>query len=113
MVVPDLKSIILEYINNKLHYNEPKADIFIRKILLRSESPISGNILYKLYTIMKDYHSHKWMYDADSLTYHFRNAGFSNVRECGFRESLIDQIDVVEKPERVLNGAGICVEGIK
>jgi hypothetical protein len=53
------------------------------------------------------------MYDADSLIGHFEDAGFREVRECGFLESRIKGIEEVEQAERVLNGAGICVEGIK
>jgi len=114
MVVPDLKTLVKDYLS---HENsaalEPKADILNRKLLLRAEAPPAGNITYKLYSLLKDFHSHKWMYDAESLIYHFQEAGFLDVKNCDFQDSLIDDIEVIEKAERVLNEPAICVEGIK
>lgn len=114
LVVPNLKSIISDYTEQtNVAIDEPKADILNMKLLLRNESQIKKNIFYKIYTFWMDFHSHKWMYDAESLTYHMKVAGFAKVRECSFLESRIDDIHVIEKAERVLNGAGICIEGFK
>ena len=72
-----------------------------------------SNISIRRWKVLFHRNSHKWMYDSKSLVYHCRNAGFSNVKRCNFRESLIDDIEIIEQPERVLNGGGICVEGTK
>jgi predicted SAM-dependent methyltransferase len=114
MVVPDLKSLAKEYLSHDNSPSpEPRADILNRKLLLRGEAPPAGNITYKLYNLLKDFHSHKWMYDAESLIYHLQEAGFLDVKNCAFQESLIEDIEVIEKAGRVLNEPAICVEGIK
>jgi ubiquinone/menaquinone biosynthesis C-methylase UbiE len=120
MVVPDLRSIISEYIGDKSFGNlskdtEPinRADRLNKRLLFRCPGPGSGNLFYKIYTSLKDFHSHKWMYDAESLTFYFKEAGFVNVREMQFLESQIEGIEKIEKGESVLNGEGICVEGLK
>jgi hypothetical protein len=53
------------------------------------------------------------MYDADSLIFYFKEAGFADVREMQFLESQIEDIEKIEKGESILNGEGICVEGLK
>jgi ubiquinone/menaquinone biosynthesis C-methylase UbiE len=120
MVVPDLRTIILEYMGEKpfgnpMHDVEPvsRADQLNWRLLLRTPEPPSGNLLYRLYTALYDFHLHKWIYDADSLIVYFKWAGFVNVQEMQFHQSRIEGIEKIELPERVLNGEGICVEGIK
>ena len=53
------------------------------------------------------------MYDDDSLIRYFSLTGFVDVQEMDFLQSRIERIEQVEDGGRVLNGAGICVEGIK
>ncbi len=114
MVVPDLKSMVTDYLSDAISTSsEPKADTLNKKLFLRTEAPPGGNAFYKFYSLIKDFHSHKWMYDGESLRYRFKEAGFLDVKEHPFHESLIKDIDVIEKAERVLDQAGICVEGIK
>lgn len=120
VVVPDLRTIILEYISGKPFGKispelEPlgPADRLNRRLLLRNPEPPSGNVIYKVYTVLKDFHSHKWNYDADSLCDYFKLAGFVQVEELQFRQSRIKEIEEIEDPGRVLDGAGIVVEGIK
>jgi hypothetical protein len=62
---------------------------------------------------MTDFHSHKWVYDADSLSGYVKLAGFENVTAMQANQSRIEGIEQVEDPARILNGAGVCVEGIK
>jgi len=119
MVVPDLRAIVAEYLGEQpfavahdLKSVRP-ADRMMERLMMRSPEPPRWHIIYRIYTALKDLHSHKWMYDAPSLIGHFEEAGFIEVRECGFLESRIKGIEEVEQAERVLNGAGICVEGIK
>jgi predicted SAM-dependent methyltransferase len=120
MVVPDLRSIISEYTNDNPLGNLSnnietinRADRLNKRLLFRNPERMSGNIFYKIYTSLKDFHSHKWMYDAESLTFYFKQAGFINVREMQFLESQIEGIERIEKGEDILNGEGICIEGLK
>lgn len=53
------------------------------------------------------------MYDADSLMMHFKAAGFVDVQEMKFHRSRIKNIEEIEEAGRILNGVGICIEGIK
>jgi len=39
---------------------------------------------------------HQWMYDAESLSAMFEEAGFSTVRVSGYRESTMPDIDLLE-----------------
>jgi SAM-dependent methyltransferase len=120
IVVPDLHSIVREYLGERPFgalpqdsQSEPAADRLNRRLLLRSPAPPAGGMLYQLYSVWKDFHSHKWMYDADSLVFHFQEAHFSDVRSMAPHESRIEGIKEIEDPGRILNGEGICVEGIK
>jgi SAM-dependent methyltransferase len=120
MVVPDLEAIVLDYSQQK---NDPDslhsaqtvspADEVNLRLLLRQPQPPSGNLFYRLYTALKDFHSHKWMYDAESLMRYFNWAGFVHVEQLPFQQSQIERIEEIEEARRVLNGAGICIEGIK
>jgi predicted SAM-dependent methyltransferase len=116
VIVPDLRPLIDEYLNEKFKPSEDylfRADRLNQKLLLRNQRPFSGNFIYKIYTIMTDFHSHKWVYDADSLSGYVKLAGFENVTAMQANQSRIEGIEQVEDPARILNGAGVCVEGIK
>lgn len=116
MVVPDLKAMVMEYINDhsaSSNSNVLQADHLNQRLLLRDTHPPSGNLIFQLYTFYNDFHSHKWMYDAESLKAYFENAGFSEVHEMKYLQSRIAKIEEVEQGERILKGAGVCVEGIR
>jgi hypothetical protein len=53
------------------------------------------------------------MYDADSLIALFQAEGFADARCRGCRESQIEDVDEVEDQSRILDGAGVCDEGVK
>jgi predicted SAM-dependent methyltransferase len=119
LVVPDLRAIVREYNGERVFYNSdefaglPAADRMNRRLLFRSQNAPRGNVLMRVYAALKDFQTHKWMYDAESLVAHVRSVGFGDVAERGFRESRIGDIDRLEHPGRVLQGEGICVEGVK
>jgi predicted SAM-dependent methyltransferase len=120
MVVPDLRAIVLEYMGEKPFGDsseemeaDSRGDRLNKRFSMRSQEPPSGNLIYRIYTALKDFHSHKWMYDADSLVRYFSFAGFVDVQEMQFLQSRIKGIKQVEDAGRVLSGAGICVEGVK
>ncbi len=119
IVVPDLRAMVLEYSGGEkiggafeLEDKNP-AHIFQKRLLLRTPYPPSGPLPYRLYSAMNDFHSHKWMYDAESLCQRFEETGFLEVREMHCHNSRITEVESVENPNRILNGAGICVEGMK
>jgi predicted SAM-dependent methyltransferase len=120
MVVPDLHAIIREYTEGVRFGTEAdaipadtSADLLNHRLILRTPAPHGGGLLHRLYSAFTEFHLHKWMYDGDSLSHYFRESGFSEVSQRGFRESRIPGIEDVELPGRVLHGIGVCVEGIK
>ncbi len=115
MVVPDLRAILSDYDGHAAatsNGDAPQADITVRKLLLRRQDPPRGNFIYRIYNSFNDFQIHKWMYDADSLAFHIRRAGFVDVGEMKYLESRIPQIEEIEHADRVLNG-GLVVEGVK
>lgn len=120
VVVPDLRAIIREYLGEG-QIGEPSkefealqpADRLNHRLLMRSPAPSKNNFLYRIYTALKDFHQHKWMYDSNSLKALLESAGFAAVQEMPLHASRIAGIEDVEQPSRVANGQGICVEGIK
>ena len=119
IVVPDLKAIIEEYMGKrKLENNENMgalgpAERLNRRLLLRDIGPPRGGIIYRFYTLIKDFHSHKYIHDVDSLRKMFEKAGFKEVLEKGYHQSRIEDIHIIEQKECMINGAGICIEGLK
>jgi predicted SAM-dependent methyltransferase len=120
VVVPDLNTIVQEYLGERpfgplsgeLGSLRP-ADRLNHRLLMHWPTAPSGNLLYRIYNAWQDFHSHKWMYDADSLIALFQAEGFADARCRGCRESQIEDVDKVEDQSRILNGAGVCVEAVK
>ncbi len=113
IVVPDLHSLVEDYLTCRRDGDKAAADTLNERLAFRSPAPPSGNIFTRSYAIWKDFHSHKWMYDSDSLTHYLEAAGFREVSRKEFLRSEICGIEEVEEATRVLNGAGICIEGKK
>jgi len=120
VVVPDLRVIAEEYLGSSSMGGQngsgeslTPADRFNERLLMRWPPPSSSHLLYRIYGSLKDFHSHKWMYDADSLTTLFTRAGFVNVERRDCYDSRIQDIRSVEHESRILEGAGVCVEGVK
>ena len=119
IIVPDLETIIQEY-NGQQPFGTPSpqdaaktaADRLNERLLMRS-SASPRRSLYWIYDSWNDFHSHKWMYDLASLTHLMRSTGFVDLQSKTAGESAIENIAAVEDPSRILNGAGICVEGKK
>ena len=118
LVVPDLQFLVLDYLKGRNGGSTPAdrwtaADSLNQKLGFRNVQPPGGNVLFRFYALWKDFHSHKWMYDSDSLSHALEIAGFEPVARMEFRCSDIPGIEEVEDPGRVLDGAGICIEGRK
>jgi SAM-dependent methyltransferase len=119
MVVPDLRAFVEHYLKKKSGGNGGSSELLLaadklnERLGFRSPAPPSGNFVFKLYSLWKDFHHHKWMYDSDSLTRYLQEAGFTAVSEKGYLQSEIPGIAEVEEADRVLDKAGICIEGRK
>ena len=114
LVVPDLHAMVAEYLNSKNNgSSKSAADNLNERLAFRSPAPPVGNVLSRFYAVWKDFHSHKWMYDSDSLAHYLTVAGFREVSRKEFLSSDISGIEEVEQPNRVLDGAGVCIEGKK
>jgi predicted SAM-dependent methyltransferase len=120
VVVPDLEAIVREYMGERPFGaltrevgRLSRADRLNQRMLMRYPTPIYPHLLHRIYDSWKDLHSHKWMYDAESLIALFEGGGFVQVRRREYRDSEIEGIEQLEEESRVLNGAGVCVEGIK
>ena len=74
LVVPDLRAAVDEYVSGG------DADSLNERLGLRDRQPPSGNPAYRMYSALKDFHSHKWMYDEASLSSRLEAAGFEDVR---------------------------------
>ena len=69
-MVPDLRSMVSDYLKkngNGSQSNICAADELNERLGYRSPAPPNGNAVFKFYAIWKDFHSHKWMYDSESL----------------------------------------------
>lgn len=120
VVVPDLRAAVFEYLGQRTigdasdeTITEPRADRLNRQLGFRPPVRPGSNVLMRVYMALKDFHTHKWMYDTDSLVFSLQQAGFGEVTEMPFHISRIEDIAKVEQAGRVLNGTGICVEGVK
>jgi predicted SAM-dependent methyltransferase len=120
IVVPDLRMIVEEYLGNGASKGQTSgseslrpADQMNQRLLMRWPTPSSSHLLYRIYNSWQDFHSHKWMYDADSLGALFKATGFVQVEQKGCHDSRIAGIREVEDQSRILDGAGVCVEGVK
>jgi SAM-dependent methyltransferase len=118
LVVPDLHFLVVDYLHGRNGGSTAAnrwtaADRLNERLAFRSAQPPGGNLLFRFYALWKDFHSHKWMYDSDSLGHALEIAGFAPVVKREFRCSEIPGIEEVEEPGRVLDGVGICVEGRK
>ena len=118
LVVPDLRALVREYLEGvTLAGSEDAADLspadrLNSQMLLRVPRLPKRSLLYRWYSA-NEFHTHKWMYDAESLIIHVRRAGFEEVDERPLHDSRIDGIEHVESPGRVSGGAGVCIEGIR
>jgi predicted SAM-dependent methyltransferase len=120
LIVPDLNAIIKDYWRSsaagvEAEENEARcpADKLCEQMGMRSRRSSKKNILYYCYSTFKDFHSHKWMYDVQSLSQRLVEAGFADISRRRYLESKISGIADVERADRILANAGICVEAGK
>lgn len=111
VVTPDLRALVDGYVRSR-SADAAAGDRLQHALLLHPPQPPRTNRLLGLYRQMTAFDHHKWVYDGDSLSALFREAGFEDPRVCAFLESDIprERLAQVEHVERVCDGAGICVE---
>ena len=119
-VVPDLGALCEEYYGNrKIDWNRPdpmpacRADRMNLRLLLREPAPSASSLAGRINERLFDFHSHKWIFDEESLTYHITESGFVNCRRRGHLDSEIPGIGDVELSIRVEGGQGLVVGGRK
>jgi predicted SAM-dependent methyltransferase len=115
IAVPDLQALAEDYVGDKSSPNGRSriaADQFQDAMLLRAKNRHGGGLLRSLYSSAQDLHSHKWLYDEESLFDALSSAGFGSIRRCQFLDSKIDAIRDVEDESRVCKG-NLCMEGEK
>ena len=116
LVVPDLRYMVRRYLEAATaseRNGELAADRLNEDLHLRPRSSASGHMLFRAYSALTEFHWHKWLYDAESLMQRTRGAGFTAVEQRGYLDSRIGGIGEIEHATRVLDGAGICIEGLK
>lgn len=120
MVVPDLRAWVDDYLGVRSVEWPPEdfdpptaADRLNRNLLLRTHRRPQASWLRRMLGSKGDLHSHKWMYDADSLAFHMRDAGFTEVERRDCLVSRMSDVGAVEKAQRIEDGQGVAVEGVK
>lgn len=110
LMVPDLQTLVSQYLKQKQNNNKENgcaADVFVESLLLKLPIASTGNWMYNIYNALTDFHTHKWMYDAESLIGCLQKAGFVEVSKKSRYESRIEDIKIIELNQ------GLCVEGVK
>jgi predicted SAM-dependent methyltransferase len=119
IVVPDLHALVQKYIESRRRSDTGEkvlicaADQFNEDMRFRPASRTRGSLVYRLYTQVMDFHTHKWMYDTESLCHMLKEVGLQGATPMGLFESRIEDIRQIEQPDRVENGQGICVEAVR
>jgi predicted SAM-dependent methyltransferase len=120
IIVPDLEAIISEYMglinigsSQKKNNRHHKANKLLHKMIMTTPNPPAGNFLIKFYNYYKNYNTHKWMYDQESLHDLLASLGFDKVSRKNYLKSKIANITEVERENRVTLHRGLCMEATK
>jgi SAM-dependent methyltransferase len=113
VTVPDLEALVRSYVE-ALGASAPAdtetespADRFMSSTWLRSSVAPQGSLAIRIYRLLTEFESHKWMYDARSLSALVRDAGFAEVAVTDRHVSRIDDVHLVE------TNTGLIVEAVK
>lgn len=111
IVVPDLRAFVDRYLLERGQDLATAAEALMERLGTHPRSINRG--LLAAYQRLTTYHDHKWMYDGASLSALLEDVGFCEVSVRGYLDSAIPQIGEVEQSGRLLEGAGVAVEGRK
>lgn len=118
VVVPDVASIVQWYLDHRSLDPRPKeasSDVLMGMLGVRPKDVPRRRGPLSWYRAMTDFDQHKWMYDVEGMRALFCEAGFPEAESRPYLESFIprERLASVEKADRVLDGAGICLESRK
>ena len=112
LVLPDLEAAVRRYLARLSGESAGGAsDQLMEELLVHPASPPRG--LLGWYHRVLGFHQHKWMYDAAGLRRLLTAVGFVEVTNPGCREGRLPDVERIESPSRVADGAGVVVEGLK
>lgn len=104
-VLPDLAGAARRYID-LLDNNDPEANsAFMQETLLGKEERIRG--FRPIVQFMLGNREHLYMWDHVSLTHQLAEAGFKNIRSCGFNDSSDHMFKLVEEEIRFNNAVAL------
>lgn len=119
VVVPDVAAVVGWYLGHRTlppgERREPSSDLLMKMMLVRPAAAPRGSGPLSWYRRLTDLDHHKWMYDGEGLLALLREAGFDHPQLRGFLDSEVpaDRLALVERANRVLDGAGVCAEARK
>lgn len=105
VVVPDLKIIITDYVNNKIH-----AEDFVYNLGVLSDNKQEKGFIRTILNYYFSLSPHKCMYDHESLIKICNSIGFIANRRNAY-DSAINDITLIEKSNRVIDA--VIVEACK
>jgi SAM-dependent methyltransferase len=96
-VVPDLKSAVMNYIEQYDNVGAPANELMRNTMLgVENRQQSLSSSIKSLYGNSK----HLWMWDYKSLAFELKKAGFVNVRQCRFGNSDDPIFNLVEEESR-------------
>jgi SAM-dependent methyltransferase len=110
LMVPDLEDLARRYLaaRDAPEKATPAAgDVFMANSHLRSATAPAGPLPFRLYRLLMDLETHKWMYDAESLPALVESIGFADVGVATRHVSREPDIAAVE------TNHGLIVEAVK
>lgn len=113
VLVPDLEAAVARYQARQAlsSANSTSADQLLDELMLQPRSTASGALAW--YHRYMNLHQHKWMYDQRSLSALLDHAGFSALKVYRARDGELPELTAIENPSRIVDGAGVAVEGRK
>ncbi len=115
-VVPNLATLVTKYLDKTNSSQMPgftAADTFIFDLHMRPPAATKVNIFRRLYHAFYDFNSHKWIYDEESLSNLYKEAGFVESKRRKSLESDIEDIHLIERPERFGFDNSLIIEAKK
>ena len=96
---PDLKELVADYQRGEKRGAATAADAFMQILATYAERPgrRAASLSQRLFTA-----PHQWLYDAESLTLLFEEAGLVDVAARPFHDSALPDIDALESRDESL-----------
>lgn len=108
IVVPHLEELVNDYIKRKENGEKETADKFLHA--LNMTKPMNRTFIEKVYDVMWNFHTHKWMYDKSSLYELLNNVGF---RDLAISKPGVSRIKNIKEMNQDKYHNSIFIEGVK